>query len=215
MTPPSRIALAAALALSASAPVMAQPIAKPDGVWRAWLNAGFTRATGNSSASTFTLKTDVVRATDADKWTLYGEALRARSDGVTSGNRARLGGRYDWNLSPRLFSFGSVDLARDTVAELNRRLTLGAGLGYKLVDLDELRFSVFGGLSHTADRYAVPREIGNELRTSLQRPSVLLGEESSHKLTRRPRPTSASSSIPTSTDKARGVLSGTRISRSR
>jgi putative salt-induced outer membrane protein len=166
----------------AAASTHAQPVAQPDGRWRVWLNTGLTHTAGNTSSTTLTLKSDLVRATPDDKWTLYGEALSARSEGVTSGNRARLGGRYDWNLSPRTFSFGSLDLERDTLAELDRRVAAGAGLGYKLVDRTDLRFSVFGGLSHTADRYSVPRTVDGEVRTRFDRPAALLGEESGHKL---------------------------------
>lgn len=191
------VRLAAAFALCCGLQVQAQPVPKPDGLWRAWLNTGFTHTTGNTRASTLTLKTDIVRATEIDKWTLYGEALRARSDGQISGNRARLGGRYDWYLSPRLFSFGSLDFERDTVAELDRRVAVGVGLGYRLVDRDELRFSVLGGLSHAADRFAAPRLVENELRSSFERPTALLGEESSHKLT---ATTSASQRLIVNTD---------------
>jgi len=162
---------------------MAQPVAQPDGLWRTWINVGLTNASGNTEAATLTLKADAVRATPDDRWTLYGEALRARTDGATSGDRTRLGGRYDWNLSPRLFSFGSVDAERDTLAELAGRAGVGAGLGYKLIDRDELRFSTFGGMSFTTDRYTVPRLVDGEVRTRFDRPAALLGEESSHKFT--------------------------------
>lgn len=181
MTRPHAPAVALVLGLSALAAV-AQPVPKPDGLWRIWLNTGLTHASGNTRASTLTIKGDVVRATAEDKWTLYGEALRARSENVTSGNRVRLGARHDWYLSARLFSFGSLDAERDVVAELDRRLAVGAGLGLKLVERDDLRASVFGGLTHTGDRYSVPREVEGEVVSRLDRPTALLGEESSHKL---------------------------------
>jgi putative salt-induced outer membrane protein len=182
MTRPHAPLAALVLGLTALAAV-AQPVPQPDGRWRAWLNAGLTHASGNTRASTLTFKGDVVRATTEDKWTLYGEALRTRSGGTTSGNRARFGVRHDWYLSARLFSFGSLDAERDTVAELDRRLAVGAGLGLKLADHDELRASVFGGLTHTGDRYSVPRLVDGATITRLDRPTALLGEESSHKLT--------------------------------
>lgn len=182
MTRPHAPAVALALGLTALAAV-AQPVPQPDGRWRVWMNAGLTHATGNTDATTLTFKSDVVRATADDKWTLYGEALRARSAGLTSGNRVRLGARHDWYLSHRLFSFGSLDLERDTVAELEGRAGLGAGLGLKLAEQQDRRVSVFGGLSYTTDRYIVPRLVDGALRERFDRPSALLGEESHHKLT--------------------------------
>ena len=166
--------LAGAVASAGSA---AQPVAQPDGLWRTWINLGLTNASGNTEAATLTLKADAVRATADDRWTLYGEALRARTDGVTSGDRTRLGGRYDWNLTPRLFSFGSLDAERDTLAEQAWRAGVGAGLGFKLIDREELRFSTFGGMSFTTDRYTVPRLVDGEMRTRFDRPAALRGFE--------------------------------------
>lgn len=164
-----------------AAGVAAQPVSQPDGQWRTLINVGLTHASGNANATTLTAKIDAVRATVDDKWTLYGETLRARSEGVTSGHRDRAGGRYDWNLSPRVFSLASLDLERDTVAALDHRVSLGVGLGYKVVDRDDAHFNVFGGLGYSDDRYLVPRDAGGELRTRFSRPNALLGEESSHK----------------------------------
>lgn len=195
-------ALAAALVLGLNAAAAsAQPVPKPDGRWRVWLNTGLTHASGNTRASTLTFKGDFVRATTEDKWTLYGEGLRASSEGETSGNRVRLGARHDWYLSARLFSFASLDAERDVVAELDRRLAIGAGLGLKLAESDDLRASVFGGLTHTADRYSVPREVDGETITRRDRPTLLLGEESSHKLT---SSTSANQRLVLNTDLDRG-----------
>jgi putative salt-induced outer membrane protein len=178
-----RFILVPAAATAAAGIAVAQPVAQPDGRWRTWINVGLTNASGNTDSATLTLKADAVRATSVDRWTLYGEALRARTEGVTSGDRSRLGARYDWNLSPRLFSFGSVDAERDTLAELAGRAGVGAGLGYKLIDREELRFSTFGGMSFTTDRYTVPRLVDDDLVTRFDRPAALLGEESSHKFT--------------------------------
>jgi len=168
--------------LAASCPgVHAQVATQPDGQWRALVGAAYSRTSGNANASTLSVKADAARATPDDKWTLHAEALRARTEGVTSGNRARLDGRYDWNLSPRTFSFGSAGAERDTIALLDSRLSLGGGLGYKLIDRPETSFNVFGGLSFTDDRYAEPRLIGDRLRDHYGRPTAVLGEESTHK----------------------------------
>jgi putative salt-induced outer membrane protein YdiY len=152
-----------------------------DGRWHTLLGAGLTYASGNTNAATLTAKADAVRATEDDKWTLYGEALRARTDDVTTGNRIRLSGRYDWNLTQHVFTLASLDLERDTLAELSRRTTVNGGLGYKLIDRDELRTSVFGGLGYTEDRYLAPQEVDGETRMRFGRPTALLGEESAHK----------------------------------
>lgn len=161
--------------------VDAQPVSKPDGEWRAQINVGFTYAKGNTNATTGIAKADAVRQTVDDKWTLYGEFLRARTEGVTSGNRDHLGGRYDWNLTPRVFSLATAEGERDTIAGLKRRLLGNVGLGYKFVDRDDLHFNVLSGIGYATDRYTVPRDVHGEMVLRFERPTVMVGEESAHK----------------------------------
>jgi putative salt-induced outer membrane protein len=161
----------------------AQEPPKLDGRWHTLLGAGLTYAKGNTNASTVTAKVDATRATPEDKWTLNGEGLRARAEDETTGNRLRMNGRYDWNLSPRVFSFGNLELERDTLADLRLRTAATGGLGYKLVDHDELRASVFGGVGYTEERFLTPQLVDGSERTRYGRPTMLIGEESAHKLT--------------------------------
>lgn len=182
--PPSRCALSCLAACACIGSAQAQQNGSPpDGRWRGTLGLGFSHASGNASSTNLTVKGEAARSTVDDKWNLFGEGLRARSEGVTSGNRLRLGSRYDRNLSERVFAFGSLEAERDTVAELDRRTIVGTGLGYKLVNTPDTTFNVIGGLGYTSDRYAAPREIDDELRTSYSRLNGVLGEESTHRIT--------------------------------
>jgi putative salt-induced outer membrane protein YdiY len=160
----------------------AQNAPTTDGQWRGTLGLGFSHAAGNANSTNFTVKGEAARSTADDKWNLFGEGLRARSEGVTSGNRLRLGTRYDSNLSERVFAFGSLEAERDTVAELDRRTLVGTGLGHKLVNAPDTTFNLIGGLAYTSDRYAAPREIDDDLLTRYSRLNGVLGEESTHKI---------------------------------
>ena len=161
----------------------AQEPPKLDGRWRTLLGAGLTYAKGNTNASTVTAKVDATRATPEDKWTLNGEGLRARSEDETTGNRLRMNGRYDWNLTPRVFSLANLELERDTLADLRLRTAITGGLGYKLVDREDLRSSVFGGVGYTEERFLAPQVLDGAERTRYGRPTMMIGEESGHKLT--------------------------------
>lgn len=171
------------LCLAGVGAAQAQAPSPPDGRWRGTLGLGFSHASGNTSSTNLTVKGEAQRATDADKWTLFGEGLRARADGVTSGNRLRLAGRYDRNLTERTFVFASLEAERDTVALLGRRLNAGTGFGYKLVNEPDVTFNVFGGLGRTDDRYLAPRLIDDEERIRYARANAVLGEESTHRFT--------------------------------
>jgi putative salt-induced outer membrane protein len=155
---------------------------KEDGQWRSALSLGMSTASGNSSSTSIALLGDGVRATKQDKWSIYGSALYGRASGNTTANVMRLGTRYDWNLSEKLFAFGGLDLEKDGVAKLTLRTGLSGGLGYHVIKDANTTFDVFGGLGYTADSYGAARFIDKSNRTSYSYMNLVLGEESTHKL---------------------------------
>ncbi len=178
------LALGATLSTLAvlSTATFAQATVKDDGQWRAAVGLGASYATGNTESTTFNLTGDAVRKTTADKWSIYGNALYGKSNGVKSADALRLGSRYDWNFGQSFFAFGSGDLERDKIAGLNSRLGLGAGVGYHVLNAPDATWDVFGGAGYTMDRYDLPRVIGNNTVNDYNYANLLLGEESTHKL---------------------------------
>lgn len=146
--------------------------------------AALSATSGNTSSTAVLLKADMARLTDADKISLGGNINYARSeaDGVkkTTANQVGAFGQYDYNIGPRLFAFGRLTLNRDEVTELDLRSAIGTGLGWKLIDTKPLRFSVFGGVGYTADRYGVAKTIAGKTDTRFSRASLFLAEESTH-----------------------------------
>lgn len=172
----------AAASLFAGA-VVAQPAIKPDGQWRAALGLSASYSSGNSDSSNVSLKADALRATADDKVTAYARAQYGRTEGTTSAELLGFGGRYDFNLSQRIYAFGLGDYLRDKPANLEVRLSAAGGLGYKLIDTEAHKFDVFGGLGYSYDRYFETRVVAGAPRSSYGHAEVLLGEESNHRLT--------------------------------
>lgn len=174
---------AALVALSvAAAGAHAQATVKNDGQFRAALGLGASLASGNTKATNLSLNADAVRATDQNKLSLYGNLQYARSGGTTTADQLRLGARYDQNLSAQLFAFGGLDLERNKFANLNLRTQLSAGLGWHVIKSPTTTFDLFGGLGHVSDTYKAPMVIDGRSRDSYGYMSLLLGEESTHKL---------------------------------
>ena len=174
---------AALVALSvAAAGAHAQATVKNDGQFRAALGLGASLASGNTKATNLSLNADAVRATDQNKLSLYGNLQYARSGGTTTADQLRLGARYDQNLSAQLFAFGGLDLERNKFANLNLRTQLSAGLGWHVIKSATTTFDLFGGLGHVSDKYKAPMVIDGRSRDSYGYMSLLLGEESTHKL---------------------------------
>lgn len=174
-----------ALLTLAGAPllVQAQATQKDDGEWRALLGAGLSASSGNTRATSLTVKGDAVRLTPEDKWAIYGDALYAENEGETSGNQIRLGTRYDFNLTREVFAFGGLDAERDEIADLDLRAGVKGGLGYKFVNTPSDTFNLYGGLQFVHDRYSAPRPVDGADRERYSALSAVLGEESTHKLT--------------------------------
>jgi putative salt-induced outer membrane protein len=168
--------------LIVAGPALAQATVKDDGQWRSALGLAASSASGNSKSTSFAANADAVRATKQDKWALYANALYGESSGTKSADQFRLGTKYDWNLGTQTYAFGSLELERDAVAKLNSRATLGGGLGYRVINTEPHKFEVFGGAAYVSDRYDGARLLDGQLRSSYSYPSLILGEESSHKL---------------------------------
>lgn len=173
-------ALVMAGGLAACGYAQAQATVKADGKWRYALGAGLSIASGNTTSSTLTVNGDGVRKTQSDKWTFYGKALRARSDGNTTGEQLGLGTRYEADINERVFGFGQGDYLRDKPANLARRLSLGAGFGYHVIRADALTWDVFSGLGYTSDAYITPTTVAGAVRSTYGYGELLLGEESNH-----------------------------------
>ena len=170
------IALACLASLGAWQAALAQT--ELDDRWHGNTSLGGAFAAGNSESSTLSLKADASKANVVDKITLYGLTNYARSkvDGETSttANRALLGGRYDYNLTETIFTFGGGDAETDKASGLRSRYAVNGGLGYKLVRSEATSWDVFTGAGYARVEYTDDRSAsGGEL---------LFGEESSHKL---------------------------------
>jgi putative salt-induced outer membrane protein YdiY len=161
---------------------------KTDGLWRGNAGAALSISSGNSKSESLNLTADAVRATVDDKLSLYAQILgsRAESNGVTStsANQWMAGGRYDRNITGELFGFGGLDFSHDQIKLLSLRSVVSGGLGYHLIKTSGNQWDLFGGLAYRTDKYSEPGIlVNNELKTSLNATELLLGEESSHKLT--------------------------------
>jgi putative salt-induced outer membrane protein len=159
---------------------------KTDGQWRGLAGASVSATSGNSSSTNVLLNVDMARLTAADKISTGGYINRGSSKAAgvttTSNNKWGLNGQYDYNLSPRMYAFGKLALEGDKVVDLSLRSTLAGGLGYKVINTATTTFDVFGGLASIHSKYGSNQLINNASGTSFNTTSLLLGEESTHKL---------------------------------
>jgi putative salt-induced outer membrane protein YdiY len=172
----------ALLAFFAVSNAFAQATVKTDGQWRSAISAGLSASSGNSTSRTVNIAADAVKATETDKWNWYGSQVFSKAAGVTTADLINIGGRYNQDLSAERFWFGQGDLLRNRPANLNLRSSAAGGMGYHLVKTDPLGWDVFFGLGYSNDQYLEETVVADRTRRSYTRLELLIGEESTHKL---------------------------------
>jgi putative salt-induced outer membrane protein len=169
--------IATMIGCSLAATVSAQT--KPDGLWHGGAGLGLSVASGNTSSSALSVTGDTVKETAEDKITGYGLLLRGQSKAgnitTKTADLAKLGGRYDRNLTDKIFAFGGGELERNQLQNLSLRTSLNGGLGYKVIRTPETAFDVFAGLGWSQYNYTGTAQDKSGMEG-------LVGEESVHKL---------------------------------
>jgi putative salt-induced outer membrane protein YdiY len=150
--------------------------------WSGFFDAGYALASGNAETSTLSTSSRIERKTEKDKISVYYNQIYSRngtSAGVseTTANAVRGGTRYDIDVSDRLFTFAFVDLEFDEFQALDLRNVLGGGLGYHVVQSEDLTFDFFSGAAFNQEFFndGITRRSGE----------IVLGEESNWKINAR------------------------------
>jgi putative salt-induced outer membrane protein YdiY len=124
--------------------------------WTVAANASLALAKGNSDTETFGAGFAAVRATRTDKTSLYFNTLYGRDNkaGITSANTTGGGARYDHNVNPKLFAFGSGDFLTNGLQDLSLRSTVSGGFGWHALKDKNQFLDVIGGVAWTHENYS-------------------------------------------------------------
>jgi hypothetical protein len=125
--------------------------------WAGAANVSLALARGNSNTATFGAGLTAARTTRTDKTLLYVNTLYSENANAipsTSANSTGGGLRYDHNVNPRLFAFGSGDFLSNALQNLDLRSIIGGGFGWHASKTDKQSFDVMGGLVWTHENYA-------------------------------------------------------------
>ncbi len=150
-------------------------------LWSGTLDTGLSLSRGNADTTTFNFGFNAARTTTRDKISVYMTALYARNNttgtSLVTANAKRGGGRYDLNITSKVFAFGLGDLENDEFQKLDLRLTLGGGGGWHARKTDRTTFDLFGGGGLTREYFS----------TGLNRSSgnAIIGEEFTSKVSKR------------------------------
>ena len=121
----------------------------PAELWSASIDGALSLATGNAETRNVNLGLLTARTAPRNRTSFYLTSLFSSNttsgQTLTTANAVRGGGRYEMDLSDRIFTFGFSDLEFDRFQDLNLRLVLGGGVGLNLVDNARATLQIFGG----------------------------------------------------------------------
>lgn len=125
--------------------------------WAGAANVSLALAHGNSNTATFGAGLTAARTTRTDKTSLYVTTLYSENSNAipsTSANSTGGGLRYEHNLNPRIFAFGTGDFLQDALQDLDLRSTVGGGFGWHAAKSPKQNFDILGGLVWTHENYS-------------------------------------------------------------
>ncbi|MGD0831512.1 MAG: DUF481 domain-containing protein [Terracidiphilus sp.] len=125
--------------------------------WAGAANLSLAFAKGNSDTTTFSAGGAAARTTRTDKTFLYVNTLYSENANAvpsTSANSTAGGARYDHNVNPKLFAFGSGDFSANALQDLDLRSILGGGFGWHALKAPKQSLDVMGGLVWTHENYS-------------------------------------------------------------
>jgi putative salt-induced outer membrane protein YdiY/small nuclear ribonucleoprotein (snRNP)-like protein len=123
-------------------------------LWSGKVSAGMTLQTGNTDSFGFNFRGRLSRRTEYNRLTFEGAYERTNEQGVLTTDKGHLSGRYDHNLTDRLFLFGLVTLQTDQLQQLDFRHTETVGPGYFFIKNERTELSGEAGLSHVQEFFS-------------------------------------------------------------
>jgi putative salt-induced outer membrane protein YdiY len=140
--------------LSTSIPSFAQspvplgpPVPPTAQVWTETASAGLTLTNGNRDTSAVNFAFEVIydpkgrNAVKSDGLFLHG-----KSDGESTADRLGLNARDEFRLAPHAFVFSQMQFVRDRLKNIEYLIAPTAGLGVRVIDTPETKFSLDAGV---------------------------------------------------------------------
>ena len=127
--------------------------------WKGSVKGGLFYSSGNTRKDSYNLGFSFDKDTDKDRTSIKGDTVRSR-EGNDDGEKEttedwwKLSAKYDYFLSKKTYVYGNTQYKKDSIAELDRRVIIGGGIGRKFFDKPDL-FTLDGevGLASVYEKY--------------------------------------------------------------
>ena len=128
------------------------PVAVPPVVWSGSVKLSVSSAHGNTYKESGAIGFDTTRITKDTRWHSNALFLLSRDEDAlgekkTSEENFTLSSKYDRFYTKKKYGFVNGSYKKDHIADLDRRMIIGTGLGYQWQDSDKQAFSTDAGLA--------------------------------------------------------------------
>ncbi len=137
--------------------------------WKGSATIGSTSVHGNTRSETSQASLSGSLRREKDRTTAgldYGKAKVQdpdTGDEETTEDWWKARAKYDYFVGETFYGFIEGRYETDKIADLDRRVILGAGAGYQWIESDRINFSTEAGLAHLSERFAGATDSNNEV----------------------------------------------------
>ena len=139
--------------------VTVNPPARPIPKWTGQISAGFTATSGNTHNEASSLNVSAVRRSENDRITLNMDLAKGRQEDPDTGIKKttedwwRGRAKYDYFVSKKWYVYGDGRYENDAIAKLDRRVLIGGGAGYQVIETDRTKLAAEVGLASRYEKF--------------------------------------------------------------
>lgn len=140
--------------------------------WSGNISIGATSTHGNTRTDTVTASASLSKRTEKDRTQLWADYAKGKQEDPDTGEKVttedwwRTRAKYDYFFTEKFYGYLDGRYEKDRIAELDRRVIVGAGGGYQWIESDDMNFSTEAGLASRYEKFDNETESSSE--TSLQ-----------------------------------------------
>ncbi|MHC4204584.1 MAG: DUF481 domain-containing protein [Planctomycetota bacterium] len=139
--------------------VSINPPIKPIPDWTGDIAVGITSTHGNTKTEMISANANFSKRTEKDRTKFSTDYAKGEQEDPDTGEDVtiedwwRAKGKYDYFLSKKLYAYVDGRYEKDAVANLDRRVIVGAGGGYQWIESEKMNFSTELGLASLYEKY--------------------------------------------------------------
>ena len=149
------------------------PPPKPKPAWHGEISAGYSSSHGNTETDNINASAVLKKRTEKNRIQIKGDFAKSREKAKSTGKKEttedwwKISGNDDYFLTKKVFAFGEASYETDDIADLDRRVILGGGLGYQWIESEKMNFATRAGLASMYEKYENQGSGSNELSAHL------------------------------------------------